>query len=71
VLGSVNVDKRTNSDKFEQRGSDHRDGRVSSPTATIMFSLIRRISYGVIPRPDRPWEGDRMFFFFISLSLIS
>jgi len=23
-----------------------------------MFSLIRRISYGVIPRPDRPWEDD-------------
>jgi hypothetical protein len=23
-----------------------------------MFSLIRRISYGVIPRPDRPWEED-------------
>jgi hypothetical protein len=24
-----------------------------------MFKLIRRISYGVIPRPDRPWEEDR------------
>ena len=24
-----------------------------------MFNLIRRISYGVIPRPDRPWEDDR------------
>ncbi|CAA7269918.1 unnamed protein product [Cyclocybe aegerita] len=23
-----------------------------------MFKLIRRISYGVIPRPDRPWEED-------------
>ncbi|KAH9474820.1 hypothetical protein JR316_0013286 [Psilocybe cubensis] len=23
-----------------------------------MFNLIRRISYGVIPRPDRPWEED-------------
>ncbi|KAF9450042.1 hypothetical protein P691DRAFT_758559 [Macrolepiota fuliginosa MF-IS2] len=23
-----------------------------------MFSLIRRISYSVIPRPDRPWEDD-------------
>ncbi|PPQ95895.1 hypothetical protein CVT26_015581 [Gymnopilus dilepis] len=23
-----------------------------------MFGLIRRISYGVIPRPDRPWEED-------------
>ncbi|KAF8153228.1 hypothetical protein B0H34DRAFT_96849 [Crassisporium funariophilum] len=23
-----------------------------------MFSLIRRISYGVIPRTDRPWEDD-------------
>ena len=59
---SKNRDKRTNSDKFEQHGSDH--GRVSSLTVTIMFSLIRRISYGVIPRPDRPWEGDGMFFFF-------
>ena len=30
------------------------------PTSIIsMFSLIRRISYGVIPRPDRPWEDDR------------
>ena len=26
--------------------------------AEAMFSLIRRISYGVIPRPDRPWEED-------------
>ena len=61
------MDKRANSDKFEQHGSDH--GRVSSLTVTVMFSLIRRISYGVIPRPDRPWEGDGMFFFsFISLS---
>jgi hypothetical protein len=25
-----------------------------------MFGLIRRISYSVIPRPDRPWEDDRM-----------
>ncbi|KAF9530550.1 hypothetical protein CPB83DRAFT_734560, partial [Crepidotus variabilis] len=23
-----------------------------------MFGLIRRISHGVIPRPDRPWEED-------------
>ncbi|KAF7762189.1 hypothetical protein Agabi119p4_8782 [Agaricus bisporus var. burnettii] len=23
-----------------------------------MFKLIRRISYSVIPRPDRPWEED-------------
>jgi len=23
-----------------------------------MFNLIRRISYGVIPRPDRPWADD-------------
>lgn len=23
-----------------------------------MFNLIRRISHGVIPRPDRPWEED-------------
>jgi len=23
-----------------------------------MFSLIRRISHSVIPRPDRPWEDD-------------
>ena len=26
-----------------------------------MFKLIRRISYGVIPRSDRPWEEDRKF----------
>jgi hypothetical protein len=26
-----------------------------------MFKLIRRISYSVIPRPDRPWEEDRKF----------
>ena len=28
-----------------------------------MFGLIRRISYSVIPRPDRPWEDDRAFRF--------
>jgi hypothetical protein len=26
--------------------------------AFTMFNLIRRISYGVIPRPDRPWADD-------------
>ncbi|TFK75657.1 hypothetical protein BDN72DRAFT_831985 [Pluteus cervinus] len=24
-----------------------------------MFNLIRRISYSVIPRSDRPWADDR------------
>lgn len=27
-----------------------------------MFNLIRRISYGVIARPDRPWEEDGSLF---------
>ncbi|KAF5325037.1 hypothetical protein D9619_009593 [Psilocybe cf. subviscida] len=26
--------------------------------STSMFSLFRRISYGAIPRADRPWEDD-------------
>ncbi|KDR74923.1 hypothetical protein GALMADRAFT_568191 [Galerina marginata CBS 339.88] len=56
-----------------KQGSDHGRVVVvelsfaNSPTISIfpiyttsctMFSLIRRISYGVIPRPDRPWEDD-------------
>lgn len=65
---------RINKGKYDSAGADH--GRVSfspdSPlllpphaiavTSTAMFSLFRRISYGAIPRADRPWEDDREFF---------
>ena len=30
-----------------------------------MFGIIRRVSYGLIPRPDRPWEEDREFLPFL------
>jgi hypothetical protein len=32
---------------------------LGSSWIALMFGLIRRISYSVIPRPDRPWEDDR------------
>jgi len=59
------ADKQTNSDKFDQQGVGS-TVRASAffpilfpkTCPKTMFSLIRRISYGVIPRPDRPWEDD-------------
>lgn len=55
-------------------GSDHASRKVCCQslllptliifqTRLLMFGLIRRISYSVIPRPDRPWEDDRAFRF--------
>ena len=41
-----------------------------------MFKLLRRISVGVIPRPDRPWDEDRksclltISFAFLSLAFL-